>query len=56
MAKIIENQKGRRLIKLSPDDVICMVREYQNLTKYTHEYEDIRKILSKNTLYLPEEC
>lgn len=56
MAKIIENETGRRLIRLSTDDVISLVREYQTLTKRIHDYETIRKILSANCLYLPEEC
>ena len=56
MAKIIENEAGRRLIKISTDDLISLVREYQTLTKNTHDYETIRKILSTNSLYLPEEC
>lgn len=56
MAKIIENKFGRRLIKLSADDIISLVREYQTLTNKTRDYTSIRKILSSNTLYLPEEC
>ena len=42
MAKIIENKIGRRLIKLSTDDVISLVREYQTLTKNIHDYAIIR--------------
>lgn len=56
MAKIIENEVGRRMIKVSTDDVISLVREYQTLTKGVTEYERVREILSQNCLYLPEEC
>lgn len=56
MAKIIENESGRRLIKLSADDVISLVREYQTISQNVSDYENIRKILSKNCLYLPEDC
>ena len=53
MAKIIENE--RRIIRLSADDVINIVREYQKLTQKTCCYEHTREILNKNPLYIPEE-
>ena len=53
MAKIIENE--RRIIRLSADDVINIVREYQKLTKNTCCYEHTREILDKNPLFIPEE-
>jgi hypothetical protein len=53
MAKIIEGQ--RRLVKLSVDDILNIVREYQRLTHNSCCYEHTREILSKNTLFLPEE-
>ena len=55
MAKIIENMTGRRMVQISTDDIISIVREYQNLTHGTKEYEQVRKILSKNKLFLPED-
>lgn len=55
MAKIIENLSGRRMIKISTDDVISLVREYQNLTRSVREYEKIRKALSAAEFFLPEE-
>ncbi len=55
MAKIIENSKGRRSIKLSIDDIISIVREYQNITKCETVYSEIRKKLSNADFYLPEE-
>ena len=32
MAKIIENKIGRRSVRLSTDDIISVVREYQNFS------------------------
>ena len=55
MATIIENENGRRTIRVSTDDILSLVREYQTLTKNTHNYESIRRILSKNCFYLPED-
>lgn len=55
MAKIIENDSGRRLVKMSVDDIISVVREYQNVVKNPKTYEGIRMILSQATMYLPED-
>lgn len=53
MAKIIENE--RRIIRLSIDDVLNIVREYQQLTKDSCCYEHTREILSKNAMFIPED-
>lgn len=53
MAKIIEGQ--RRIIRLSTEDVLNIVREYQQLTKNSCCYEHTREILSKKPMYIPEE-
>lgn len=55
MAKIIENEQGRRIIKMSVDDIICVVREYQRVVKSPKTYEGIRMILQQACIYLPEE-
>lgn len=55
MAKIIENKKGRRLIRLSTDDVISVVREYQNTVVNVGSYSEIRQKLDSAELYLPED-
>lgn len=55
MAKIIENKKGRRLIKMSVDDIISVVREYQRIVQKPKTAEGIRMILHQATMYLPEE-
>ena len=55
MAYIIENKKGRRLIRLNTDDIINIVREYQNLTCNSYSYSEIREKLNKNEVYIPED-
>lgn len=55
MAKIIENKRGRRLIRLSTDDVISIVREYQNTVVKAYSYSEIREKLDSAEMYLPED-
>lgn len=55
MAKIIENEVGRRMVKMSVDDIISVVREYQRVVKNPKTYEGIRMVLSQACMYLPEE-
>lgn len=55
MAKIIENKRGRRMVRVSTDDVIMIVREYQNTVLNIRNYETIREQLDKREIYLPEE-
>lgn len=55
MAKIIENPKGRRIILVSTDDVINVVREYQLITYNKSSYIDIRDALDERTIFIPEE-
>lgn len=53
MAQIIEG--SRRIVRLSVDDVLNIIREYQQLTKNSCCYEHTREILTKTPLYIPEE-
>lgn len=55
MAKIIENLNGRRIIRLNTDDIINIVREYQNITSGLFDYNAIRQKLDITDLYLPED-
>lgn len=55
MAKIIENEKGRRMVKMSVDDIISVVREYQRIVSNPKTYEGIRAVLSQACMYLPED-
>ena len=55
MAKIIENLNGRRIIRLNTNDIINIVREYQNITSGLFDYNAIRQKLDITGLYLPED-
>jgi len=55
MVRIIENETGRRMVKMSVDDIITVVREYQRVVQNPKTYEGIRMILSQACMYLPEE-
>lgn len=55
MAKIIENELGRRIVRMSVDDIISVVREYQRIVKNPKTYEGVRMILSQACMYLPED-
>ncbi len=55
MAKIIENKNGRRMVRLNPNDVINIVREYQNLSLGVKDYNELRGRLNEFEIYLPED-
>lgn len=55
MAKIIENENGRRLVRLNPNDVINVVREYQNISLNVKNYNELRGRLNDFEIYLPED-
>ena len=53
MSKIIEN--SRRIVKLSTDDVLNVVRQYQQLVKKSSCYDHTREIIEKNPFFIPED-
>jgi len=55
MARIIENDFGKRSVLLSTDDIISVVKEYQTISSGCKNYEDVRNILKKKYIFLPEE-
>ncbi len=55
MAKILENEFGRRNIRLNANDIINIVREYQCVTTGCLNYNEIRDKLNNIELYLPED-
>ena len=56
MARIIENETGsRRIIKMSTDDVINVVREYQKHVRGRKSYEEIRNQLEDCVIFIPED-
>jgi len=56
MARIIEAQKGsRRLIKLSTEDIISIVRDYQRIVPRFSTMSETRDFLSDTVIFIPEE-
>ena len=56
MARIIESPfGGRRTVKLSTDDIISVVREYQNTVRKRTNYFQTRNLLEDIVIYIPEE-
>lgn len=56
MAKIITTKNTkRRTIRLSTDDIISVVQNYQQTTKGYVDIGNIRELLSNTVFYLPEE-
>lgn len=55
MARIIENACGRRMIKMSVDDILSVVREYQRIVAHPSSNDYIRENLANSEMYLPEE-
>jgi len=53
MARIIEGE--RRLIKMSVDDIISIIQEYQQICKNSCCYEHTRELLAKANFYIPED-
>ena len=56
MAKILENSGSiRRTIRLSANDVISVVREYQRIVRRFSDYDSTMNVLKDTIIYLPED-
>lgn len=56
MAKIVDNPNGRRMIRLSVDDILMIVSMYQQKCNTKgFDYNEVRSTLKSNDIYLPEE-
>ena len=56
MARIIEKENGgRRIIKMSVDDIISIVQDYQRIVSRTSNIYDVRSCLSDTVIYVPED-
>ena len=53
MARIIEGE--RRIIKMSVDDILSVVREYQTICNKSCCYEHTRELLANTDFYIPED-
>lgn len=56
MARIIETSNGkRRIIKMTSNDIISIVKEYQRLVPRGVEYDEVRNCLENAVIYIPED-
>ena len=56
MARIIESQTGsRRMIKMSTDDIISVVQDYQRIVPRFSSIEDARSYLADTVIFIPED-
>jgi len=56
MARIIESSSGgRRIIKLSTEDIISVVQEYQQIVGTCRDWENVHSILKDNVIFIPED-
>ena len=55
MARIIETSENssRRLIKMSVDDILSIVQDYQRLVPRFSNVEEARIFLSDTVIYIP---
>lgn len=58
MAKIIDNETGRRMIRLNAEDVMAVIQSYQDRFRH-HEgsigFDDLKQTCQALPLYLPED-
>lgn len=58
MAKILENNQGRRIIRLSAEDIMAVVGQYQEQCKSQQgplTYDSLKSMMDAFPVYLPEE-
>ena len=56
MARIIDSIDGsRRIIKLSTDDILSIVKDYQRIVPRFSTFEDTKSYLSDTVIYIPED-
>ena len=56
MARIIESETGtRRIIKMSTEDILSIVRDYQRIVPRFSNLEEARNFLSDTVIFIPEE-
>lgn len=56
MARIIESTDGgRRIIKMSTDDILSVVQDYQRIVPRFSDTESARNFLNDTVIYIPED-
>lgn len=56
MARIIETDaSSRRVIKMSTDDILSVVKEYQRIVPRFAKFGEVRSYLEDTVIFLPED-
>ena len=56
MARIIESEmSSRRIIKMSTEDILSIVKDYQRIVPRFSSIEEARGYLSDTVIFIPEE-
>ena len=56
MARIIETKKGtRRMIKMSTEDILSVVQDYQRIVPRHSTIADARNYLADTVIFIPED-
>ena len=56
MARIIESEiSTRRMIKLSVNDILSIVKDYQRIVPRGADYSEVINYLSDTVIYIPED-
>ena len=56
MARIIESTNGtRRIIRMSVEDILSVVRDYQRIVPRFSSIDDARNYLSDTVIFIPED-
>jgi len=56
MARIIENETGaRRIIRMSVDDILSIVKDYQAIVPRFSTETDARNYLADTIIFVPED-
>ena len=56
MARIIETENGvRRMIKMSTEDILSVVQDYQRIVPRFSSITDARNYLADTVIFIPED-
>ena len=56
MARIIESKNGkRRMIKMSTDDILSIVKDYQRIVPRFSNVDEARNYLADTVIFVPED-
>ena len=55
MARIIERESERRIIKMTTEDIISVVKDYQRIVPRGASAEQVRSYLEDCVIFIPED-